>query len=51
LIELYKQGKFPYDKLIKFYKFDEINQAAKDSLEGRTIKPVLVIAPELLGHK
>lgn len=31
LIELYKQGLFPYDKLITIYAFDEINQAAEDS--------------------
>ncbi|HER2162567.1 TPA: zinc-binding dehydrogenase, partial [Streptococcus pyogenes] len=41
LIELYKQGKFPFDKLIKFYSFEEINQASADSESGLTIKPVL----------
>jgi aryl-alcohol dehydrogenase len=41
LIELYKQGKFPFDKLIKFYTLDEINQAAEDSENGSTLKPVL----------
>ena len=49
LIELYRQGRFPFDKLIKFYDFKDINQAAKDSLEGRTIKPVLIIDPKLAG--
>lgn len=44
LIELYRQGKFPFDKLIKFYKFDEINQAAKDSEAGVTLKPVIRVA-------
>jgi aryl-alcohol dehydrogenase len=41
LIELHLQGRFPFDRLIKFYGIDEINQAAADSESGVTIKPVL----------
>jgi aryl-alcohol dehydrogenase len=41
LIELYKQGKFPFDKLITYYTLDEINQAIEDSKKGTTIKPVI----------
>ncbi len=41
LIDLYKQGKFPFDKLIKFYSLEEINEAAEDSEKGKTLKPVL----------
>ena len=41
LIELYKQGRFPFDRLITIYPFDEINQAVKDMEMGRVIKPVL----------
>ncbi|MBR0911568.1 NAD(P)-dependent alcohol dehydrogenase [Bradyrhizobium japonicum] len=41
LVELYKQGRFPFDKLVKFYPFDQINQAVEDSEKGRTIKAVL----------
>lgn len=41
LVELYMQGRFPFDKLVKFYPLDEINQAAEDSLKGITLKPVL----------
>ncbi|MGK2940870.1 MAG: zinc-binding dehydrogenase, partial [Immundisolibacter sp.] len=44
LIELYRQGKFPFDKLIKFYSLDQINQAAADSEGGGTLKPVLRMA-------
>ena len=44
LIELYKQGRFPFDKLIKFYSLDQINQAAADSEAGGTLKPVLRMA-------
>jgi aryl-alcohol dehydrogenase len=43
LIKLYQQGHFPFDKLIKFYRLEEINQASKDSESGVTIKPVLKI--------
>jgi len=41
LIELYRQGKFPFDELITYYDFDEIEQAVEDSERGETIKPVL----------
>ncbi len=44
LIELHRQGRFPFDRLIKFYALDEINQAAADSESGVTIKPVLRMA-------
>jgi aryl-alcohol dehydrogenase len=43
LIQYYKDGKFPFDKLVKFYKFSEINQAAADSNSGKTIKPILIV--------
>jgi len=41
LVDLYLQGRFPFDKLCKFYPFDEINQAMADSENGVTIKPIL----------
>ena len=41
LIELYLQGRFPFDRLIRFYHLEQINQAAADSEQGRTIKAVL----------
>ena len=43
LIELYLQGRFPFDKLIKFYDFDQINTAVDDSEKGLTLKPVIRI--------
>ncbi len=43
LIELQRQGRFPFDKLIKFYPFDKINDAVKDSESGATLKAVLKI--------
>jgi aryl-alcohol dehydrogenase len=41
LIDLYAQGRFPFDRMIRFYPFREINQAAEDSEKGRVLKPVL----------
>jgi aryl-alcohol dehydrogenase len=41
LIELYKQGRFPFNKIIKFYDVKDINQAVADSEKGGTIKPVI----------
>lgn len=44
LIDLYLAGRFPFDKLIKFYEFNEINIAAEDSEKGGTLKPVIRIS-------
>ncbi|MDQ0313788.1 NAD(P)-dependent alcohol dehydrogenase [Amorphus orientalis] len=41
LVELQRQGRFPFEKLVKFYDFDQINQAVEDSESGKTIKPIL----------
>jgi aryl-alcohol dehydrogenase len=41
LIELYRQGRFPFDQLVRFYEFEQINTAVGDALRGITIKPVL----------
>lgn len=44
LIELYKQGQFDFNKLVKCYDFEYINQAILDSNSGKLIKPVLLIS-------
>ena len=41
LIELYRSGRFPFDRLISFYDFQDINQAFEDVAAGRVIKAVL----------
>ena len=41
LIELYDRGLFPFDKMITYYPFEEINKAVEDMEQGRVIKPVL----------
>lgn len=44
LVDLYMQGRFPLDKLVRFYPFEEINEAAEDSERGHTLKPIIRIA-------
>jgi aryl-alcohol dehydrogenase len=44
LIALYRQGRFPFDKMVKFYPLREINRAFADSKSGKTIKPVIRLA-------
>ncbi|EJM61840.1 Zn-dependent alcohol dehydrogenase, class III [Pseudomonas sp. GM50] len=41
LVDLYMQGRFPFDKLCRFYSFDQVNEAMADSERGVTIKPIL----------
>lgn len=41
LIALYRQERFPLDKMIRFYPFEKINEALEDSEKGRVLKPVL----------
>ncbi|MEV1176113.1 NAD(P)-dependent alcohol dehydrogenase [Nonomuraea sp. NPDC049784] len=41
LIRLWQRGRFPFDRLIRTYPLDEINDAERDSASGATIKPVL----------
>lgn len=42
LIQLWKQGKFPIEKLSKTFAFAEINEAFEASAAGEVIKPILV---------
>jgi len=41
LIELYRDGRFPFDRLIEFYPFDKLNDAVHDSETGRVVKAVV----------
>ncbi|NKX54267.1 NAD(P)-dependent alcohol dehydrogenase [Arthrobacter mobilis] len=41
LIGLYRQGRFPFDRLVRYYGIDQIETAMADSKSGETIKPVL----------
>jgi aryl-alcohol dehydrogenase len=44
LVELYKQGRMPFDRLITYYPFEEINKAVEDFENRRVLKPVLRIS-------
>jgi len=41
LIELYQQGKFPFDRMLKSYPLDQLNQAVEDSEKGRVLKAIV----------
>lgn len=41
LISYYKQGRFPFDKLIKVFEFEQINEAFQVSHSGQAIKALL----------
>lgn len=41
MLEYYHQGRFPIDKIMKFYSFKDINQAFEDSHNGTALKAVL----------
>jgi aryl-alcohol dehydrogenase len=42
LIALYREGKFPFDRLVKTFPFSEINAAIQASETGDVVKPVVV---------
>lgn len=41
LLDYYRRGMFPIDRLIKFYPFEQINEALEESHAGKCIKAVL----------
>jgi aryl-alcohol dehydrogenase len=43
LAEYWRQGRFPFDRLLTFYPFAEIERAFADAHSGKAIKPVLLI--------
>ncbi|MAP63587.1 MAG: hypothetical protein CMH34_07565 [Microbacterium sp.] len=42
LIDLWRQGRFPFDRLIRRYPFTSIDRALDDAARGVTVKPVLI---------
>lgn len=44
MLRLHAQGLFPFEKMMKIYPFESINDAIADSLSGATVKPVLRMA-------
>jgi aryl-alcohol dehydrogenase len=43
LIDLWRAGRLPVDRLVRAYDFDQINEAADAALAGDVVKPVLRI--------
>ena len=41
LVELYKLGRFPFDRLITVYRLDQLDQAVEDIEHGKAIKAVV----------
>jgi aryl-alcohol dehydrogenase len=41
LIDYYRQGRLPFDRLLRFYPFEDIAAAFRDMEQGTAIKPVL----------
>lgn len=42
MLEWYKLGRFPVDRLVKTFAFEQINEAWGESAAGRVVKPVLL---------
>ncbi|WP_454643787.1 NAD(P)-dependent alcohol dehydrogenase [Bradyrhizobium liaoningense] len=41
LIDLHRKGKFPFDRLLQYFDFVNVNEAAASMARGEAIKPVL----------
>jgi aryl-alcohol dehydrogenase len=41
MVALSRRGRLPLERLVKYYTLEELDQAARDMHEGRTIKPVI----------
>ena len=46
LVQYHVDGQFPYEKLIGYFDFDQINEAIHASEDGSVVKPVLKISEE-----
>jgi aryl-alcohol dehydrogenase len=42
LLALWQQGRFPFDRLVRTYPLNAINDAERDSASGLVVKPVLI---------
>jgi aryl-alcohol dehydrogenase len=47
LMTLQRDGRFPLQRLVKFYDFADVNRAVDDSDAGATVKPVLRMQGQL----
>ena len=42
LVQYFKEGRFPVDKLATYYPFEDIHRAMEDARSGKAIKPILL---------
>jgi Zn-dependent alcohol dehydrogenase len=42
LVEFWKQGRFPINRITHSYSYRDVNKAVDDMKSGHTIKPVLI---------
>lgn len=43
LLEMWRSGEFPFDKLLSEFKFEDMDKALEEMHMGKVIKPVLLI--------
>ncbi|WP_283612157.1 hypothetical protein [Limosilactobacillus pulli] len=43
MVQLYKEERFPVDKIITKYPFEQLEQACEDSNAGKVIKAVVTM--------
>jgi len=43
MIDWFRNGQFPFDRMIKFYPLEDINGALQDQESGVTVKPVILM--------
>ncbi|MBA2810189.1 zinc-binding dehydrogenase [Streptomyces sp. KM273126] len=43
LVDLHRHGRLPFDRMVRVYTPDQINEAAADAASGTVLKPVLRI--------
>jgi aryl-alcohol dehydrogenase len=44
MIQWYKQGRFPIDRLVKTFPFEQINEAFHAAHTGEAVKPILLVS-------
>jgi aryl-alcohol dehydrogenase len=44
LVDFWRKGKLPIERLVRVYDFDQINEAGADALAGEVVKPVLLMS-------
>ncbi|WP_313808120.1 NAD(P)-dependent alcohol dehydrogenase [Sphingobium sp.] len=47
LVELWRQGRFPFDRLVRFYPLTEIEEAVHASEKGEVLKAILLPDPSI----